>query len=209
MNWRIPNKKIIRPDSDTTKRFIKEAAKIDAELQEIITSEDLQRQSAQNAAKQLYNERIRKTLEEMDIEHINNGKQGIRVSLLRAKGIENVYQASQLSFQKICNIEGLGEQSARKILEIVKQITKNTKDTIQIRIQIDNPHKVDDDLVQALYTMIHSHPIREQCSVLYKNNHAELIKELKLAKKALNGLGWIFKSRTKKELIISAIERIR
>lgn len=204
----MANKKIIRPDSDTTKRFIKEAAKIDAELQEIITSEDLQRQSAQNAAKQLYNERIRKTLEEMDIEHINNGKQGIRVSLLRAKGIENVYQASQLSFQKICNIEGLGEQSARKILEIVKQITKNTKDTIQIRIQIDNPHKVDDDLVQALYTMIHSHPIREQCSVLYKNNHAELIKELKLAKKALNGLGWIFKSRTKKELIISAIENI-
>ena len=76
----MENKKIIRPDSGMVKCLIKKASEIDVKLQEITASERLQRQSAQNVAKQLYDERIRKALEEMDIEHINKGKQGRVVS---------------------------------------------------------------------------------------------------------------------------------
>ena len=118
----MKQEKIIRPDAGTAKAMIDVAMRIDTKLKEVLDSEDLQRRAAQEAARRLYDDRIRKALEEMDVEHINNGKQGIRTSLLRNAGVDNVWQVSSMTYRQICDIEGLGEQSARKILDIVKHM---------------------------------------------------------------------------------------
>ena len=204
----MKQEKIIRPDAGTAKAMIDVAMRIDTKLKEVLDSEDLQRRAAQEAARSLYDDRIRKALEEMDVEHINNGKQGIRTNLLRSAGVDNVWQVSSMTYRQICDIEGLGEQSARKILDIVKQITKNTKQTIRIRIQMDNPDPVDDDLIRALHTKIHAAPLREQCRLLYQNNHKPLQQELPLVKQGLSGLGWVFKSRAAKQQIAAAAESL-
>ena len=91
----MAKEKILRPDTAEVKNMIAEATRIDAGLLAIEKTENEQRRVAQRAAQALYDDRIRKTLEEMDIEHINRGKQGIRVSLLRDNGIENIWQLSQ------------------------------------------------------------------------------------------------------------------
>lgn len=91
--------KILRPDSGTVKAMMETASRIDAKLQQIAASEDPQRRRAQEAAQRLYDDRIREELEAMDVEHINKGKQGIRVGLLRSNGVETVWQTSRLSFQ--------------------------------------------------------------------------------------------------------------
>ena len=118
----MKQEKIIRPDAGTAKAMIDVAMRIDTKLKEVLDSEDLQRRAAQEAARRLYDDRIRKALEEMDVEHINNGKQGIRTNLLRNAGVDNVWQVSSMTYRQICDIEGLGEQSARKILDIVKHM---------------------------------------------------------------------------------------
>lgn len=201
--------KIIRPESGTVRSMMDAASQIDGKLQQIRSSEDAQRRAAQEAAQRLYDARIRKALEQMDVEHLNKGKQGIRVGLLRSSGVENIWQASQLSYRQICDIDGLGEQSAAKIMEIIKQITRNTKDTIRIRIQMENPGQVDDDLIRALYVAIRSRPLRDQGKALYQNNHKAVQQELVLAKKALGSVGWLFKSRTAKQQIQDAVNSLR
>lgn len=204
----MKKEKIVRPDSGAVKTMMDNALRIDGKMQEILASEDSQRKGAQQAAQRLLDQRVYKELEQMDVEHINNSKQGIRVSLLRDAGLENVGQVSKLSFQQICNIEGIGEQSARKIQSTVKQITKNTKSTIRIRLQMENPEREDDDLIRALYTLIRCRPLRQQCDGLYQANHTQLQQELTLAKQSKNGLGWLFKSRSQKEQIAAAVESL-
>ena len=201
--------KTLRPDSGSVKAMMETVSRIDGELQQICVSEDSQRRNAQEAAQRLYDDRIREALEAMDVEHINKGKQGIRVGLLRSAGVENVWQASRLSFRQICDIDGLGEQSALKIRDIVEQIIRNTKDTIRIRIRMENPNQVDDDLIQALYIRIHAGPLREEAKLLYQSNHKRLQQELTLAKKSLSGLGWVFKSKGTKRQIAAAVESLR
>ena len=201
--------KILRPDSGTVKAMMETASRIDAKLQQIAASEDPQRRRTQEVAQRLYDDRIREELEAMDVEHINKGKQGIRVGLLRSNGVETVWQTSRLSFQQICDIDGLGEQSALKIRDTVEQIIQNTKDTIRIRIRMENPGQVDDDLIRALHIRIHSRPLREEAKQLYQCNHGQLQQELALAKKSLSGLGWMFKSRTAKQQITAAVESLR
>ena len=90
----MAKEKILRPEATAVKALIAEATRIDAGLLAIEKTESLQRRAAQQAAQALYDNRIRKALEEMDIEHINRSKQGIRVSLLRDAKIENIWQLS-------------------------------------------------------------------------------------------------------------------
>ena len=203
------NEKILRPDSGAVKAMMEAAARIDGKLQQVCASEEPQRRAAQEAARRLYDDRIRETLEQMDVEHLNKGKQGIRVGLLRSNGVETVWQASRMSFQQICDIDGLGEQSALKIQDIVKQIIQNTKDTIRIRIRMEDPGQVDDDLIRALYIRIHARPLRERGKALYEANHDGLQQELALAKKGLSGLGWMFRSKGAKQQITQAVSGLQ
>ena len=201
--------KLSRPNSTTVKAMIDMATRVDTKLQAVCASEEPQRRIAQAAAQQLYDERVREVLEQMDVDHINKGKQGIRVGLLRNSGVKTVWQASQLSFRQICDIDGLGEQSALKILDIIKQIRQNTKDTIRIRIRMDNPTPADTELIRALYVRIHARPLREQSRKLFQTHHNPLQQELTLVRKSLNGLGWIFKSADTKRQIILAANRLQ
>ncbi len=205
----MAKEKVLRPAAGEVKAMIAKATQIDAGLMAMQKTDINQRRAAQKAAKALYDDRIRKALEQMDVEHINRSKQGIRVGLLRDNGIHNIWQLSQKSFQQLCSIDGMGEQSARKIQDTVKAIMDNTKNTIRIRIQMDDPDPVDDALIQALYIRIHAPALREMGKVLYQQHHKPLQQELVLANKALSGFGWLFKSQTAKQQIVDAVERLR
>ena len=202
----MAKEKILRPQTAEVKAMVAEATRIDTNLLAIQDSERNQRRAAQQAAQALYDDRIRSALTEMDVEHINRGKQGIRVGLLRENGIQNVWQLSQKSFQQLDAIDGLGEQSVHKIMDTVKGIKENTKKTIRIRIQVENPNPVDDELIRALYIRIHAPALREQGKALYKQHHRPLQQELALARKSLNGFGWLLKSQAVKQQITDGVE---
>ena len=205
----MEKEKILQPEASMVKGLIAEATRIDAGLHAMQNTETQHRRDAQKAAQALYDDRVRKALEEMEIEHINRGKQGIRVNLLRSQGIENIWQLSQKSFQQLNNIDGLGEQSVRKIQDTLKGIVENTKDTLRIRISMENPDQVDEELIRALYIRIHGKTLREQGKALYNIHHKPLQQELVLARKALSGLGWLFKSKSAKAQAVEGVEKLR
>ncbi len=205
----VGKEKVLRPESAEVKKVIAEASRIDAGLMAMQGADKRHRDTLKQAAEALYNDRIQTALEEMDVEHINKGKQGIRVSLLRNYGITNIRQLSQMSFQQLCEIDGLGEQTAWKIKDTVKQIVENTKETARIRINAEHPKKVDDNLIRALYIRIHARPLIKKGKSLYSANHKAVQEELQMAKKATSGLGWLFKSQTSKRQIADAFENLR
>jgi len=120
-----------RPASADVKAMIAEATRMDAALHTLQNTDTAQRKAAQQAAQALYADRMRSALEQMEVEHINRGKLGLRVGLLRDHGIQTIWQLSQVGFQQLCAIDGLGEQSARKILDTTRQIIDHTKETIR------------------------------------------------------------------------------
>lgn len=198
-----------RPEASYVRAMMDASVRIDGKLREIAESEQLQRKTAQHCAKLLREGRLRRELEDMDIEQINRSKQGIRVGLLRSAGVNNVWQASQMSFQQICDIDGLGEQSAQRIRDTVKQIRRNTEENLRIRINVDDPAREDTELIRSLYLLIHTKSLRVHADALYRGNHQALQEELALAQESLSGFGWLFKSRTKKEMILAGVDRLQ
>lgn len=159
-------------------------------------------------ANNLYNARLKSALEAMEVEHLAKGKQGIRVSLLREAGYTNMYQVSALDYHGICSVEGLGEQSARKILDITKQVVENTKENLKIRINPDCPVKEDEELVKALYVQIKNRPLRTRAVSILDSNSASVSAEINALKKAQNGFSWLFASKGKKEESVRASQNL-
>lgn len=165
----------------------------------IADSEPTQSDSVRACANNLYNAKLKASLEAMEVEHLSRGRQGIRVSLLRDKGYTNMYQVSNLSFSQICAIDGLGEQSAQKIMDITRQVVENTKENLKVRINPDCPAAEDEALVKALYVFLKNKPLRSRASGILESNENEALAEINALKKAQNGLSWLFASKAKKQ----------
>ena len=199
---------VLRPDKNRVKDLINRAKRMDTGLHYTVSSQEAEEQAAAEAAEALYRHRLYRTLEEIDVEQLNKSKQGLRISLLRDAGIHNIRQVNGMSFAQICAIDGIGEQSAQKILDTARQITENTKASLRIRIEAQDPHETDDELVRCLYLMIHGEPLAAEANALLKTHHQPLQQELALAQKCRKGMSWLLASRSKKAQMAQAVESL-
>lgn len=201
--------KIAKPDFQASKDAQKAIRSVDSQLRKIISSEGAQRALITKAVQTLQQDRVRTTLEGLDVEQLNKDKQGIRVSALKKAGISNVWQVSSLSAKRLCSIPGIGEASAVKIRASVSQIVSGVKSSTRLRLSPENRSAADDALVQALYVYIGTAEMRPEASSLYEANHGDLEKEVRAAKRAKNAFFWTFSSRAKKEKAVESLQTIR
>ena len=194
-----------KPDYKQTKSLIAKAYDIDSKLKNSINSQREEVSAVRSCADNFYKERLRSTLESLDVDMLSQGKQGIRVSNLRNAGLNNIYQLSQMSYPRIEAISGIGAQGAKKIYEITNQIVENTKNKLSVRINVDSPEKTDDELIRALHILIIHESLRAQMKQLYKENHNILISRAKEIKTASSGIKWFFASKCKKENALNAV----
>ena len=173
---------IERPDSALVKELIAKANAQLAGFKAVVDSEVSEREAVRLKAQALFDDRFKTSLEAIEVEHLAKGKQGIRVALLRDKGYTNIWQVKNLSFSQICSIDGLGEQSARKITELTKQIEENTKENLRVRINPDCPTNADNELVKALYVMIKNQSLRAECVRIFNENYQGANTELNALK---------------------------
>ena len=189
-----------KPEHKQIKSLIKQAQAVDNRLKEALYEERNEVANLRLTADAFYNDKLKTTLESIDVEILSQGKQGLRVQTLKDAGINNIYQLSQMQIPRIQTINGIGQQSASKIYTLTKQIVDNTKQKLSVRINVDTPTVADDNLVRALYTLICHGKIRPQLKGLYDANHQALQKEIKNATPATSGFKWFFTSSAKKKM---------
>ena len=193
-----------KPDKKQIKSNIKQTQQIDRRLKAALDGEREELAKLRKAADQFLSARIRASLEAMDVDMLTQGKQKIRVSYLRSAGIQNMWQLSKLSRQQIEDLDGIGAQGATAIYDLTKQIVKNAKEKLSVRIQSDSPTKADDALVAALYCVIVHGQQRQQIKSLYEGHHKPLAKEIAAAQKAASGFSWFFASAKERETALAA-----
>ena len=172
----------IKPDKKQIKSHIKLTQQIDGRLKAALDGERAELAQLRKAADQFLNARIQSALEEMDVDMLTQGKQKIRVSYLRSAGIGNMWQLSQMSRQQIEELDGIGAQGATAIYDLTKQIVKNAKEKLSVRIRSDEPTPADDTLVAALYCVILHGQQRQRLRGIYEQNHKALTKEIAAAR---------------------------
>ncbi len=197
-----------KPDYKQVKDLIKQAQAVDNKLKLSLNSQRDEIANVRQTADNFYNDKLKSTLESIDVEILAQGKQGIRVQSLKDAGINNIYQLSQMTTPKLQTVNGIGYQSAGKIYSLTQQIVDNTKKKLSVRINVDSPTPADDALIKALYTLICHENIRPQLKGVYDANHNQLQKEVRNATPATSGFKWFFTSSAKKETALNAVQNL-
>ena len=193
-----------KPDKKQIKSNIRQAQQIDSRLKAALDGEREELAKLRKAADQFLSARIQASLEAMDVDMLTQGKQKIRVSYLRSAGVQNMWQLSKMSRQQIEDLDGIGAQGATAIYDLTKQIVKNAKEKLSVRIGIDSPTKADDALVAALYCVIVHGQQRQQLQGLYDRHHKPLAKEIATAQTATSGFSWFFASAKERDSALTA-----
>ena len=194
----------IKPDKKQIKANIRQTQQIDRRLKAALDEERDDLAQLRKAADQFLNAKIQATLESMDVEMLTQGKQKIRISYLRTAGIQNMWQLSKMSRQQLEALNGIGTQGAAAIFDLTKQIVKNAKEKLSVRIQADDHTNADNTLVAALYRVIVHSQQRLQLEKLYQQHHKLLTKEISAAQKAAGGFSWFFASAKERETALAA-----
>jgi len=198
-----------KPDRKQIKNNIKRTSQIDSRLKAALDGEKDEIAQLRKTADQFLEVRFQTVLQEMDVEMLSQGKQKIRVSYLRSAGIENMWQLSKLTRQQIEALDGIGALSAAKIYDLTKQIVKNSREKLSVRIQTDQPTKADDALVAALYRLLVHNQQREQLRRIYDQSHKALTKEIAAAQKAASGFSWFFASAKERDAALVAVAALQ
>ena len=101
-----------KPEHKQIKSLIKQAQAVDNRLKEALYEERNEVANLRLTADAFYNDKLKTTLESIDVEILSQGKQGLRVQTLKDAGINNIYQLSQMQIPRIQTINGIGQHSA-------------------------------------------------------------------------------------------------
>lgn len=155
---------------------------------------------------QLKREEVAKVLSGIDIDKINYEKDGIRTNLLREAGINNLYQVCQMPSSKLCQIRGIGDAMASKIVKNATALRMKTEKTVHVKFETENPNAATTTLIRCLYIRLYGNEGFIKTESLYNETHQAVQKHLVSAKKRTNGLGWIFTSKENKAIANQSVD---
>ena len=201
-HMRIPQKSEVRHVSGNIRD-------LESQLKQIIGSEKTDEKRIRRAVDNHTEASAMEILNRTDVEELNRSGERIRVNALRREGYTNIGRLVGTSYSKLEGLEGIGEQSASLIRRKVKQMYKELKEQVLLRIRTDNPEKEDRELVQALYIYLHSKDVRSEADKLYRAYHEQIRQDLKQAAVLEGSLRRLFAGRERKEEAAQAYEALR
>jgi superfamily II DNA or RNA helicase len=149
-------------------------------------------------------------LEELALIHmesLNANKEGIRISALKNVGIVNMAQICMMPVGHLTNINGIGEQSARKIKQIADAMYNAVIASARVRINPEGRSQQQDALLQKLYILRNGEASRARLRSLlsYEHNISTALRDIR---PCTGGLRWFFSSNSKKQLAVKAYQHL-
>ena len=145
----------------TVRQAIQTAEEIIRGLYRIISEEKTLDRGVERAMDGVRREQMKEVLEALPVDQLNRGKNGIRVSALTDRGIQNLWQVHQMTLPQLVRINGIGEAGAQKIKEISDEFAASARESVRIRLRVDDRSKANTELIHALYRHRNAIPVRK------------------------------------------------
>lgn len=151
---------------------------------------------------------IKTMLSAMDVEELNRGKKGIRVSALRNAGLNDLWQVYSLSRGRLESIEGIGELSARTIYSAVRGIADLTRSNMSIKLTLEDDSEEFAAMLAPVYRYILTDGARKRGRELSDRYGRQADSALSGAKKAQNTVSWLFASKASRAEAVRSCDEL-
>lgn len=193
-----------RQDRQQIRDLLNLAAAYDEGLAQIAAEGDSNRDSAGAAIKGLAARELSRLLSGMDVERINRDRLGIRVSALRAAGVDNMEKLCALTVDQINSVKGIGDEAAWLIYTVAGKIKQEAAAGLKVHLSAEDRSDQATALLRALYQTRRDDAAIREARRLYDEYHDALSAAWQAARPAGGGLRWLFLSGSKKKAAADA-----
>lgn len=194
-----------RPDYKQTRQMREGFEQAVADLCAIEQSQQNAAQEIRALTKAALEERQDAALREIDVEQLNAGKNGIRVSALRKAGINHLAQLQGKTQHQIEMVPGIGPDNAQKIYAAMKALTARLKQDGAVRFNLTSLTPGEEKLLRRLYALRSTQALIGQAKTLRTEAEAQQ-NALRAIAPATGAVRWLFASKAKKEEALRALE---
>ena len=96
-----------------------------------------QERRVESELQKIYGMKALTALENISVEELKNSKAGIRVSLLKDAGYENLYQLARLKDWELTAIDGIGEKQAEAIRNIITEFINSMAKHVHVKLTLE------------------------------------------------------------------------
>ena len=96
-----------------------------------------QERRVESELQKIYGMKAFTALENISVEELKNSKAGIRVSLLKDAGYENLYQLARLKDWELTAIDGIGEKQAEAIRNIITEFINSMAKHVHVKLTLE------------------------------------------------------------------------
>lgn len=200
--------KLTRPDSRILRRQIESISRALADIDFILRDTENLKAKITDVVSALLEEQVKSLLSDMNVDELNRDKRGIRISALKNAGIENLGQLYGVSRGRLESIDGVGEVSANIIFNAVHNIAELTKGNAKLKLTLEDGLEQLKALLPLVYRYILTNAARAIALSLLDKYGAQAQSALNKAKKARNGLSWLFATGTDKAEAVRAFDEL-
>ena len=176
----------------------------DADVGEIASQAQRLQEAAAEAMESLRAKAVSGILRGMDVETVNRDRIGLRVSALRAAGIENMEQLCALTAEDINAVRGIGDEAAWLLYTMAGRIRREAETGLRLRVSLDDRNAAAEKLLRIAKTAMETDDAVREAQAIYREYHDSVAAAYADAKPAAGSFGWLFLPKEKKERALDA-----
>lgn len=200
---------ITKPDKAILNTMIQKLTAADDGLGKVMKELEQKKQTVYTSYHMLQGASADQMLKEMDVSELNKDRSGIRIQALYDHNIRTMDQLIGLTPQQLASqVDGIGQESAKKILNKVEEIQKSCEKYATVSLDGRSTNRDMQKLMGALAFIVDTTgPVREM-EKLYQTNHAQIAHHLPKVKKMKSALGWMLTSQKTKEACMHSFKQL-
>lgn len=131
-------------------------------------------------------------LSETPIDEINRSGKSFRIKTLRDGGFNTVADLNKATLTSLSAINGISDDGARQIKQVVNEIVKTTKQNVKIRLSSDNKTPESTRLIKAVSKYKSVRKLINECTNLDSEHGARVDKAISSLTHGTNAVKWFF-----------------
>lgn len=177
-----------------------------AKMDETKTSIERSQGQIKAAAERLVAFEMLKLLKDIPIEELGRSKAGIRVKSLREHGYTSIADVYCATKHNLSSVYGISEDMAHTIKHNADELAEQAKNSIKIRLSMDDQNDDATKLVAAICTYRRQLILLDELKSIRDQHEKSVSSGLRDMQKIENGINWVFIEEAERQRLISTYQ---
>ena len=154
-------------------------------------------------------DKVEEEIRQIPITDLSKSFTRLPLQALEVNHITTMYDLLKYNRRQLEALDGIGEETADKLMLALHRSTSAIKSQIHYRIDLEHLTDRDKEILQKIYFYLHTKENYTKLNAIYQETERGIQEAYDNSGLIRNFFGWIFSSRTKKQIFLKAVEDVK